>query len=301
MIPTSRKNSSSILSFASVCSQPSNTYQFRLTYVYSEAKEERKLYTLDPISDVAATPPPVPGVITPSLSNPPPASCTTGPVRTRRTTTQARMQTGPVPPALRPRVSKNIPSKIPAAKKNRANGTRSEANESQAVATQITIQPIAAEFVEPTQPTQPTLNNGTPDEQQPPPDSQLPEDVPDDASHTSTHPDVSDVDMDDSAPPAVVDDDEGDTTAPTVPSDLIIQVKINPALGIPVLIETPPPVLLFEDTDVRPEWLIRSIKDCLQYAPYYMCLSKVVDLFLTQEARLGYPPKVNGFCRPPHT
>ena len=210
------------------------------------------------------------------------------------------MRTGPVPPALRPRVSKNVPRNIPTAKKNRVNGTRSEANESQAVATQITTQPITAEFAESTQPAQPTLNNGSPDEQQPPPNSQLPEDVPDDASQTSTHPDVSDVDMDDLAPPAVVDDDEGDPTVPTVPSNHKIQVEINPALGIPVLIETPPPALLFEDTDVRPEWLVRSINNCLQYAPYYMCLSKVVDLFLTQEARLGYPTKVNGFCHPPH-
>ena len=61
------------------------------------------------------------------------------------------------------------------------------------------------------------------------------------------------------------------------------------------LVESLPAALLFVDEDEHPDWLTRSIKEHLQYMPYYMCLGKVVDLFLTQEARLGYPAKVIKF------
>jgi len=311
----SQKSSSSTLSFAFVRPSVLQHLSISTNVLPSKAKEERKLYTLDPISNAATTPPPVPNVVAPPVPNPPQASRTTGPTRTKRTSTQARMQTGPVPPALKARIPKKVPNKTSAARKSQANGTQPDANESHAVVTRsrIAAQPTVAEFIEPTQPAQPaqsTLTSGSPDGQHPPPSSQLSEgDVPDDVSYTSTLPEVFDGDMDDSAPPAtgpwvitdhltgemIVDDDEGNATMPTVLSDSVIQVEINPTLGIPVLIETPPPALLFQDTDERPQWLISSINNCLQYAPYYMCLSKVVDLFLAQEARLDYPAKVNRF------
>jgi hypothetical protein len=80
---------------------------------------------------------------------------------------------------------------------------------------------------------------------------------------------------------------------PAAPFDFTIQVQINPILGVLSLVPTPPPTLLFEDNDERPEWLIRSTNGFLQYTPYYMCLNKVVDLFFAQEARLGYPDKAS--------
>jgi hypothetical protein len=47
------------------------------------------------------------------------------------------------------------------------------------------------------------------------------------------------------------------------------------------------------DKDERPDWLLISVREFLRHGPYYACLGKVVDLFLAQEARLGYPAKVS--------
>lgn len=85
------------------------------------------------------------------------------------------------------------------------------------------------------------------------------------------------------------------TTTSDPPYDSVIQVNVIPTLGIPVLVKTPPPTLLDVDMDERPDWLIISVKNFLKDVTYYMCLSEVVDLFLTQEARLGYPAKVSCF------
>jgi hypothetical protein len=83
------------------------------------------------------------------------------------------------------------------------------------------------------------------------------------------------------------------TTSSTPPCDSAIQVTVVPPLGVSALVKTSLPALLFVDTDERPKWLLASIYDHLQYVPYYSCLNKVVDLFLTQEARLGYPTKAS--------
>ena len=79
------------------------------------------------------------------------------------------------------------------------------------------------------------------------------------------------------------------------PYDSVIQVNTFPALGTTALVETSQPALLFLDEDERPHWLLMSIKEFLRHVPYYMCLGRVVDLFLAQEARLGYPAKVSKF------
>jgi len=63
------------------------------------------------------------------------------------------------------------------------------------------------------------------------------------------------------------------------------------ALGAPYLVETPP-VLLSEDEDVRPQWLITAVNNFLRFVPYVGSLGKVVDIYLAQEARLGYPKLV---------
>jgi len=77
--------------------------------------------------------------------------------------------------------------------------------------------------------------------------------------------------------------------APGAPLDSMMVDEVVP--GVPGLDETPPPTLLFVDADKRPEWLIGSTIDFFKYVSYYGPLSKVVDLFFTQEANLGYPEK----------
>jgi len=141
----------------------------------------------------------------------------------------------------------------------------------------------------------------------PPPSTEL---VDDDMSGASILPDVM---MDDSAPPAtclqtIVDHTVGETivdgdqtTAPTSApaasssrSFTAIQVATTPH-PTPTSLAEIPPTLLSEDEDVRPQWLVIAIRDFLQYVPYLGNLGKVVDLFLAQEARLGYPQLV-GIC-----
>jgi len=84
---------------------------------------------------------------------------------------------------------------------------------------------------------------------------------------------------------------DGNNPAEAIPANTQTEIEIGilPRLGIHILTETKPPTLLFEDEEVRPEWLISAVNKFLRYAPYYGCLGKVVDLFLAQEARLGYP------------
>ena len=89
-----------------------------------------------------------------------------------------------------------------------------------------------------------------------------------------------------------VDEDSPVIALSSAPCDPKIQVDIVPALGTSVLVQVPLPSLLFADEDERPHWLLTSIKCHLQHSPYYLCLNEVVDLFLMQEARLGYPLKV---------
>ena len=192
------------------------------------------------------------------------------------------------------------------------------ANEPQANAVPVTVPPVENDYdildiipTEPAQSNQTTLISDPPGNKQPPPGPQLPEDDHSDSlSYTSTIPDVFDIGMDDSAPAAtgpwmivdhwtgemIIDEGELLVTTPTVPSapfDYVIQVQTIPTLGVCALVQTAPPTLLFQDKDVRPEWLMRSTNEFLQYTPYYMCFSKVVDLFFAQEATLGYPDKVS--------
>ena len=139
--------------------------------------------------------------------------------------------------------------------------------------------------------------------------------VPDDnasdgGSYTSTLPDVFDIDMDGLEPlmvgPWVAIDhltseiiaggDDPTTPIPTPQTGM--ETRIVPRLGIRAIAETEPPTLLFEDEDVRPEWLTLAVKEFLRYTPYYGQLGKVIDLFLAQEARLGYPNSVGHLCSP---
>lgn len=133
-------------------------------------------------------------------------------------------------------------------------------------------------------------------------------------SYTSTIPDVFDVGLDDSAPPAtgpwmvidhftgemIVDEDQSIPPPPVVPTISTIpagpslagvEVATVPRLGTTCLVERPP-TLLFEDGDVRPQWLMTAVNAFLRFVPYVGGLGKVVDLYLAQEARLGYPKLV---------
>jgi hypothetical protein len=83
------------------------------------------------------------------------------------------------------------------------------------------------------------------------------------------------------------------TTASNAECSPVIQLKVIPTLGVSALIQTSPPTLLNIDKDERPQWLLTAIHEFLQYGPYYLCLGKVIDLFLTQEGQLGYPAKVS--------
>ena len=97
----------------------------------------------------------------------------------------------------------------------------------------------------------------------------------------------------------LVDEDEevlpATTTTPHTLCDSTIQVKSIPTLGVSALVQTSPPTLLFIDEDERPGWLLTAVREFFDNGPYYLCLNKVVDLFLNQEARLGYPAKVSNF------
>ena len=207
------------------------------------------------------------------------------------------MQAGPMTPALKTRILRNRSNKAFKADDTSASATQ-----------QVTIPPTRTESVETTEPIQ-SGESGI----QPSLDSSPPEDdASDSLSYTSTLPDVFEVGSDDSAPPAtgpwmaidhltgemIVDEEvlPATTAVADAPYDSTIQVKM--ILGVPALIQSPLPALLFVDKDERSDWLIRSINEHFQYTPYYMCLGEVFDLFLAQEARLGYPAKVAKFHLP---
>jgi hypothetical protein len=66
-----------------------------------------------------------------------------------------------------------------------------------------------------------------------------------------------------------------------------VEVATAPHLGTPYLVENTP-ALLSEDEDVHPQWLTTAVNTFLCFVPYVGSLGKVVDLYLAQEARLGY-------------
>jgi hypothetical protein len=311
---------------------PSHSRRRQLLTLTSAAKAERELYTLKQVAATMAMPP-VPYALIEPPSNPPPVPRAAGPVRTQRKSTQARMKTGPMTPALKARIMANM-----------ATGTgASKANSTRADETQVAALPTEANSVKAAESAQPI-----------PFCSQMLEDDPDDdfsyipvipdmpngsystfsdasdglsyssmfsassdsLSYASTVPDdldFVDVEMDGpehltAGPWTVIDhftgevivDEDFPPATPGAPFESEIQVEVIPALGTSILIQTTPPALLFEDQDERPNWLIRSTNEFLQHAPYYMCLNKVIDLFFAQEADLGYPDKVSNpyflFC-----
>ena len=268
MTRRSRKSSSNTSRFAAVrlqklCPLISTDIYFSL------AKEDRQLYTLKsppaatttpltsdaPIatsdaSGIATSDAPIATSDTPitpaSNPPPPPQDRNSGPTRTKRQSTSARMRTGPLPAALKARVLANTSKKSTTVSR--------------------------------------PLNNK-------PPVPQPPEDLSDSGSNTLV---PSNPELAASPTDAMSVDEEVLPVADTSGAlcDSVIQVNIIRAFGTSTLVETLPPTLLYVDKDERPQWLITSIREFLQHGPYYLCLSEVVDLFLAQEARLGYPAKV---------
>ena len=155
----------------------------------------------------------------------------------------------------------------------------------------------------------------TPPGNTPPPAGEAPDDdTLDSISYTSTIPDFFDVGSDNTAPPAtgpwmiidhftgeiICDDDQSIPptsavpTTPATPAPPVlpgVEIAITPGLGTTYLVETPP-VLLSEDEDVRPQWLTTAVNSFLHFVPCVGSLGKVIDLYLAQEARLGYPELV---------
>ena len=187
------------------------------------------------------------------------------------------MQTGPLPAAQKSRVKASVSNKV-----SKASGVPAGVS---------LAPPTEPELPEPTPPGF-TAIAGRSSSNQP----LLPKDNLDVVSNTLVHPDSLNL-----APPAIDDmsvDGEvlpATTSAPSVGCVSTIQVWTHPTLNVSTLVQTSPPALLFVDKDIRPSWLLTSIHHHLQHGPYYMCLNTVVDLFLTQESRLGYPAKVRKF------
>ena len=245
------------------------------------AKGDRQLYTLNPAAATPST-----STSSGAIASKPPLEVTqarvSGPIRSQRQTATARMRTGPMSAALKARVLGCISNKMSKAK--------------EASACMSITPPTEAECTKLAEPARSNLTDHTlDDEPTPPPPS--PVDTTDSTPHTPAFLDLPDTEMDGSPPPETdmmsVDEEVLiETVTTSAPCDLIIKVNVTPSLGVSSLVQASLPALLFVDEDERPDWLSTSIKDFLRHMPYYLCLGKVVDLFLSQESRLGYPVKV---------
>ena len=113
----------------------------------------------------------------------------------------------------------------------------------------------------------------------------------DSESHLS---DAPDIEMGDSEFVITINDNDA-LAVTTPPTQYAVATRFLPRLGVSALIESGSPALLLADEDVRPDWLLAAVGKYLRYVPYFGCLGKVIDLFLAQEASLGYPNTVSVF------
>ena len=279
------------------------------------AAESHELYMLNPIQGVTDVPPrttpaiPIPPSIAPGAQ----ASSIPALIGLIRMAHKSRMITGPLPTRVDKRVlvSTASPANPPVPQVGTPDTSQVQTlNEVQ----QIRVDPPQATMLPPDT-TQVGGECSEPDmfitktpslELTPLPTMETPDDgVSDSGSYTSTLPEIFDVGMDDSAPPAtgpwmiidhytgeIIVDDNQSLPTPNTPVGLPgVEIAIAPQLGTPYLTETPP-ALLSEDEDVRPEWLLTAVNSFLRFVPCVGSLGKVIDLYLTQEARLGYPQMV---------
>lgn len=278
------------------------------THTITPAKEDRKLYTLDPIPDATVAPPTLDTA--PTVTIPGESTVLATPIlKTSSTPTFS----GPIRTVRQPR-----PGRGPPYARADKNGADKSGSPSTVSPTNTTTPQVGTPLPE-VDTSQVHTSKVNPPQAATDAASLTAEQVPDDnasdsRSYTSTLPDVFEVGMDDSAPPAtgpwmiidhltgevIADDNQSTPPAPTVPTAPAVSsgpslpgVEVATALrlGTPYLVETPP-TLLSEDEDVRPQWLITAVNAFLRLVPYVGSLGKVVDLYLAQEARLGYPQLV---------
>lgn len=250
----------------------------------STAKENRRLYTLK-VTDAEATPPTTSDEPVSATPQPTLAIGGVGPIRTQRKSTQARLQAGPMSTALKTHDLRSVSSGSPGVSDAPSNATVPLA---QAGSTTPTHPPHSTIINHPIPDSSPIANP-------PPSGCNISGDVATVAgtqdsgvdelaspwTRLQTTTDPNGMDVDEGVPLAALDE-PSDSTTQTAAANV----------GTSILVETSPPSLLFVDEDERPGWLLRSVKEHLQYTPCYLCLSEVIDLFLAQEARLGYPAKV---------
>ena len=270
-----------MLSYVAV---PWFSYMFTHRF-YTLAKEKRRLYTLGSIEDVPAAP------VAPAVSSYPqqPPSTKPGPDRGPRVTKTARMRTGPLPPHLKERVlaamAKARPPPVattpvnPLAVESTTVETLPTMPEADAPQVQINGPSVVVAIADHVPEMAPAPNDCT---------SVLTD------FFDSDYVDVEMDDMDKTNDPwefmefptgEIVVDDNSNVSFSAVEMD----VGMLPRLGTLTLTETEAPALLFKDEDVRPDWLVSAVKEFLRYTPYYGGLGQVIDQFLLQEARLGYP------------
>ena len=221
------------------------------------------------------------------------------------------MGSGPLPPRLKERALANVantgpphvvttPVNVPAI------------NASNVGAPIVQPPPIATSDMDTSRavgPSGPTESNVTSpvDRSSEPATSITDDSIPDGESYASTLPDVFDFDVDwdgleiATAAPWVTMDrltgeiivgDDSALAVPTFGQAVTEEVELLPRLDTRTLTESEPPALLFEDADIRPNWLLSAVGGFLRYTPYYGSLGKVIDQFLLQEARLGYMSNV---------
>lgn len=276
-------------------------YRYHPFIFHPAAKEKRQHYTLGPVLAMADTPSEISS--TPAgPSRPPHPPHMTGPDRTRATSGRvARMRTGPLPAHLKEKVFANM-AKARTSRVATAHSTptiniplvaTSQMNASQGWSNGSIFGASPAGLG--TSDTTNTLFNTA--------GSVSNDYTPDGGSHTSILSEDFNIDINNSEPDPWMAVDHftgeaiiGDHDDPVIPAPTAPQTEVEtgilPRLGVHTILETAPPTLLFEDEDVRPDWLISAVRKFLRYIPYYGQLGKVVDLFLTQETRLGYPELV---------
>ena len=241
------------------------------------------MYTLGPIEDVPVTPvaPTVPSSLQPLPTKP-------GPERGPRVTKTARMRTGPLPPHLKERVLAAM------AKARPPQAATTSGNSFVVEPAPVETLPIAMPEVDTPQvqingPGVIAIADHAPET------APIPDDCT--SAFTGFDSDYVDIEMDDMVQMndpwevmehptggIIVDDNSGVSF-----SAAEMDIGMLPRLGTLTLTETEAPTLLFKDDDVRPGWLMSAVKEFLRFTPYYGGLGQVIDQFLLQEARLGYP------------
>jgi len=247
------------------------------------AKESRQNYTLDPIPKFTPLPQPVPPAIDPTPQTQP---------------VQVPSSIGAIWSACKARPQPTLIGKRPPAK---------AANTPQVEAPKVQSPPVTvsrAASATPTEPntpftttiaepnvlavatTPPESDALVPPGETPPQAVEPGDDASDNMSYTSTIPDDNPAPSSPNVP-----------TTLTTPTPARIETATASRLGVPYIIEKPP-TLLSEDMDVRPQWLTTAVKNFLKFVPYVGGLGTVVDLYLAQEARLGYPESVCSHALP---